>query len=374
MKLRLVMIIIILPLLALSGYFAKAIVDIDRNVAEQAHAAHIQSQKQQLVNDLIHELQKERGYSAGFLSSDGQNFIGEIVQQRQLTNARIEPALVDIDDILTTHPTQLADARAALTQIGDMRQEVDGLGVTVREMASFYTTLIENLIQVSYPSHSVEVEADMESLQMTRALLAAAKEDAGIERAMGATGLGSGFSPQVLDRYSQMRGAQYALIHETTKRLNDPAWETMVYQSSEYQAIEAAREKISVGLETGDFQGLTPQQWFQIATNWIEFLHQEEIASAEKIEAVATALQVAADNVLWEAIIIGGLSVLLAGVVAIGSFETMIYRIKRLTDVVDGFANGEFDKWVPGIKRKDEISSMASAIYHFKQETLALRR
>ena len=373
MKLRIVMIIIILPLLALSGYFAKTIVDIDRDIADHAHDQHIQSQKQQLVNDLIHELQKERGYSAGFLSSSGDNFVGEILQQREVSDALIEPAMENIGEVLTTHPEPLENARDALARLNDMRRRVDNLEVTVAEMAGFYTPMISDLLLVSYPSHSKDHEADMESLQMTRALLASAKEDAGLERATGATGLNAGFSTLIAARHAHLIGAQEALLLEAAKRLNDAAWRDNILNSPEYVALEEARLIIFEGSESGDFQGLTAAEWFNITSQWIELLHEEELVTAEQIEAVVAGLEETADAILWNAILIGGVSLVVAAVISIGSFEIMIYRIKKLTDVVDGFAKGDFDKWVPGIKRKDEISSMARAIYHFKQETLSLR-
>ncbi len=42
----------------------------------------------QLNSNLAHEMQKERGMSAGFLGSGGNSFAPAIVQQRQLVDAR----------------------------------------------------------------------------------------------------------------------------------------------------------------------------------------------------------------------------------------------------------------------------------------------
>ncbi len=374
MKLRIIMVIIILPLLALSGYYAKVIVDYDRGLAKQARAEQVRADKQGEVNNLIHELQKERGYSAGFIGSNGANFVGEIVQQRQDTDAVINRALEKTSETLTTHPDALESARSKLLQLNEVRRNVDAIGVTVPEMAGFYTGLINDLILVAYPSHSREVETDLESLQVTRALLASAKESAGLERAMGATGLGGGFTPPILTNFLRLRGAQQALLHESAKRLNDLAWETDIYASDQFQALAAARAKIANGIETGDFKGLTAPQWFQISTDWIELLREIELAQAAEIGVVTANLEAAADAELFWAVTLGIISVVLCGIISVGSFEMMIARIKKLTDVVDGFAKGDFDRWVPGIQRKDEISSMARAIYHFKQETLALRR
>ena len=40
------------------------------------------------ISNLVHELQKERGRTAGFLGSNGKKFAKEILAQRELTNQK----------------------------------------------------------------------------------------------------------------------------------------------------------------------------------------------------------------------------------------------------------------------------------------------
>ena len=60
--------------------------------------------------------------------------------------------------------------------------------------------------------------------------------------------------------------------------------------------------------------------------------------------------------------------------IAVGSFEYLIFRVKRLTAAIRRFIQGEFDVWIPGIKTRDEVGELSAAVYGFKQETLAMRR
>ena len=50
---------------------------------------HLTTNVSHLTN-LVHTLQKERGYSTGFLASDGKQFQTELVVSRQETNASVQ--------------------------------------------------------------------------------------------------------------------------------------------------------------------------------------------------------------------------------------------------------------------------------------------
>jgi methyl-accepting chemotaxis protein len=147
-----------------------------------------------------------------------------------------------------------------------------------------------------------------------------------------------------------------------------------LYGQPEFAAVHSARNTIVAGSMTGDYGALTASQWFQVSSAWIEVLREAENVKATEIGALANALELDSKTTLRYTILFGALSIIAVGIFAVSSFEWMIHRIKALTDVVYGFAKGDFSKFVPSIDRKDEISRMARAIYHFKQETLALRR
>lgn len=374
MKLRLVMAFIILPLLVLSAYFASRMMEEANAQTRNATLAAEQAVQQSYVNDLIHELQKERGFSAGFIASSGASFGTSLAEQHQATMVVLPPALDETGLLLGDRNAAFRSASAALEGLRGMRARVLALQVTVPQMAGYYTAIINDLLLVAYPVSDQGADASLEALQAARSLMSAAKERAGLERAMGATGLGGGFSTTVYQAFQQHGGAQTALLLETAKRRGSMTELDALYQTPAFAALQDARAVIARGHDNGDFGDLTAPQWFQLSTAWIDALRDAEIAKAQQIDVLATGLQAQTTAQerfnLWFGII----SILGVGAFAIASFEWMIWRIKQLTDVVYGFAKGDFTKFVPSIDRKDEISRMARAIYHFKQETLAMRR
>lgn len=374
MKLRLVMMLIILPLLTLSSFFAWRVVEIERSNLDSAMDATEQAVEQAYVNDLIHELQKERGYSAGFVASQGSNFVGELQTQRSLTDAAMGPALQETPVISWNHPREFGTAEQSLQRLRDTRAQISARTLTVPQLAGYYTAIINDLLLVAYPLDSATADMTLDVLQTSWSFVAAVKESAGLERAMGSAGLSGEFNANLYKNYQRLGGAQHALLNEVSKRQGSTEWLDALFASTEYQNLIRARESIAKGNETGDFDGLTAPQWFQTSTAWINHLRDQEVIFAQQIESAAAVMQERSGQVVRHTTLAGILSIIFIGLFAVGSFEYIIRRIKQLTDVVYGFAKGDFNKFVPGIDRKDELSRMARAIYHFKQETLALRR
>ena len=117
-------------------------------VSELAHLAP-------RISDLVHELQKERGRSAGFIGSKGKNFADSLPAQRTETTARrieAETALEVFD--FGHYDSSLGEAAetalANLDKLGRMRAAVDRFELTVPEMAQYYTGTIMGLLFVRY--------------------------------------------------------------------------------------------------------------------------------------------------------------------------------------------------------------------------------
>ncbi len=377
MKLRLVMIMVIGPFCLLSAYLIYTEIQTQRGFYDRAHLTTLKSEEGAVLGSLAHELQKERGYSAGHVASGGKNFSRELADQRKQTDAAIDAMKARIDLLATSHPVQYEDLQHHLVDLPEERKTIDAINTTVPQLARFYTEAINDLLDMSGPSGATNAQERMNTLLQARALVAAAKEQAGLERAMGATGLGGGFHIAIHNRYAGLGGAMTAMLHEAAVLIDGGAWgewEGQLKSEEAYNDLIAARIKIYQGIETGDYEDMTAGKWFQISTRWIDLLRAREVALIEEITSLTHDVETAANTVYIRLSIIAFTATVTALIIAIGSFEYMIARIKNLTNVVAGFARGEFDIWIKGIEGKDEISRMAFAIYKFKQETLSMRR
>ena len=176
------------------------------------------------MNDFIHEMQKERGYSAGFIASKGKNFPTQLAEQRKVTDGLLAEAQAQIEIASATKSEPASIALANIAQLADIRAQVNSFDLTVPQMAKFYTQTINQLLEISRPIAEGDIRMELQQLLQARTLVSAAKERAGLERAMGASGLGAGFSLALHDRYVSLGASQMALLFEANGALGQPDW------------------------------------------------------------------------------------------------------------------------------------------------------
>jgi hypothetical protein len=104
------------------------------------------------AGNLAHELQKERGFSAGFIGSRGANYITDLPRQRQDTDARLSEfgamtgTITGADGAVQQVITA---AKTALGMLGTTRSRVSSLELKGSESFAFYTTTIDALLSVA---------------------------------------------------------------------------------------------------------------------------------------------------------------------------------------------------------------------------------
>ncbi|MGL5327278.1 MAG: nitrate- and nitrite sensing domain-containing protein, partial [Aeromonas sp.] len=118
------LLIVCLPLLALLFFSGRFVLDRYQS-GERMGEALAQLAVVQETAQLAHELQKERGMSAGFVGSKGSKFAGALPEQR----ARVDALL----GRFTSEPSlrALSEVQQALQGLTAMRERVSALSVPV---------------------------------------------------------------------------------------------------------------------------------------------------------------------------------------------------------------------------------------------------
>lgn len=376
MKMRFLMVLILAPMLAIAGYFAYHEYEariLERDAATRSVALADEFSN---VSAVIHELQRERGFSAGHVSSGGANFVAEIADQRRRTDAALGVALAELlhvnEGVAGVH---LDIAVTRLEGLQDMRSAIDGLETTVPELAGFYTGTINEFLKViGLSTHSIE-DREVLIFALAAVHVAYAKEAAGLERAMGATGLGQGaFSPAVFNRFLTLIGRQSLALEIAGAELTIDDFTEVQLETPAAQTLLAMREQILASMSGGSLDGLTAPDWFMASTAWVNQLRGIEEDLISQANAMSNQVVADANASVRTHSIYATLALIVVLAMSISGFEYMIYRIKGLTKAMDQFTEGDFNVWIPSINGRDEIGHMARAVYRFKQETLALRK
>jgi len=261
------------------------------------------------MSAVLHELQKERGASAGFIGSDGKKFSVILPNQYKSTDEKIH----DLETYMTQNPSKYEKIIASffhVDAIKQMRQKVRTLQASVKDAVTFYTTLNKQIINTIGEFSTVPTNAHLRTDFNSLVVFITAKERAGIERAV----LSSVFAK---NRFSRATAAKYAsLVSEQKAFLNlfesvsdeeiltiyhkiikDPAFAEVEH----FRAIADAKES--------DF-GVDPTVWFKTITKKINKLKEFEDQLADHTITIANTQTSSALTMLL-VVVIGSLAIIL---------------------------------------------------------------
>jgi methyl-accepting chemotaxis protein len=174
-------------------------------VANQKHESY-QSIEQlallsQSISDLVHELQKERGYTAGYIGSKGTNFADTLTQQHKESNAKLNNYKTFVSQFYASQFSQslektLIDIKSSLSKLEEIRVMVVDQKISDNECTAYYTPLNQQLLSVIGQMTHLSDEAKMNNDIGAYFNLLQAKERAGIERAILTNAFALGHFPK----------------------------------------------------------------------------------------------------------------------------------------------------------------------------------
>ena len=242
----------------------------------------------QTNSNLVHQLQKERGMSAGYIGSQGQSFKTQLVSQRTLVNQNIEKLNQKISSTYYSSDINyhLNNTKQSLLKINQIRQEVDSLNISVKDQVGYYSALNQQLLSVvddiaklaQDHSIAIHVAAFSSYIQM--------KERAGIERAV----LSSAFGQQHVTnakfaKFLTLKAEQQSLKDRfIALSSNDVAsnFRNELSASSAVRNVETLRAIMS-HMDLKKISATAPETWFKAATGRIDLLRAFEETLANNI-------------------------------------------------------------------------------------------
>ena len=331
------------------------------------------------VSGLVHELQKERGASAGFVSQGGTGvFQSRLSSQRPDTDrvlAEFNETLnaFDVESYGAQFTSRVEDARQRVSQLNAMRSDISSLSTTVPELAGFYTATIASLLDIVAEMSIISTDAEVSNQITAYMNFLQAKEFMGIERAVGAGAFGAGnFNRTAHERFVGLVGQQDALLASFEKYAspaNVRAYETTV---SGHAVDEVARMR-GIGNASGygePIVDVTGGYWFDTITDKINLMREVENVLAADLVELSSAKGNAAQSTfnITTAIAI----LLLVGTAAIVFFvvRSVVNPINEMTAGMQELAQGNNEIEVTGLDRGDEIGEMAKSVAVFKDNAI----
>ena len=334
-----------------------------------------------VVSEVIHELQKERGRSAGFIGSRGKQFSEQLAQQRPETDdaiAQYRSALDGFDsasfggDFISL----VNDAESALRLLKDKRSQVSAFSLTVGEMAGYYTGTINKLLEiVNFVSLMANSDQRARLTAAYEAVLLA-KERAGLERAMGANGFGKGkFEPNIHRRFVSLIGQQEAFLKSfnavASRDAKDVA-ETLLNDPI-VDEVQRLRDIAINSPFTADLQGVTGPVWFAAITKKINLLKELEDHLADTLIVLADEGESNASKAFLALALALATAIFIICVLGWHMASDVVKAIREIVGTITKLANGD-EAEVKGTNRRDELGELSRSLETVYQKGLEAAR
>lgn len=331
-----------------------------------------------LISAVVHEMQKERGASAGFISSKGTQFADTLPKQRIATDkeyAVLEKSLHEFaaESFGPIIVSKIEDANSALLELKIKRAQIDTMKISVPEMVGYYTPTIGKLLSIVEEMGLLSTNVDITNTITAYTAFLQGKERAGIERAMGAGGFGAGkFEPRIYRAFLQLIAMQDTFFNRFNLFATDAHRDflKLTVAGPDINEVNRMRKVAIESVITGTTEGIKGTYWFNIITKKINLLKKVEDKIANHLITSASVIERSASSALM---VLGAISAaLLLITVALTIFiVTGITRpIAAMTSAMITLSSGEKSVEIPGTERGDEIGSMAVAVQVFKENMI----
>lgn len=242
------------------------------------------------ISLVAHEMQKERGNTAGFIGSSGGEFGPELKEQRKLTDQKINDflALVDSRDISgydKHYLDKINKGIAELKQVESIRSGVDSLGPDKAKAIPYYTSTIGDLLDTVLVASTLSPDNSITKRLVSYVNFLYGKEKAGLERATVNGALTSGkFTKETYDRFISLITAQEIFDKLFLAIAIKDAIETynLSIQDNSFKEVARIRKIVQDKAFEGNF-GIEPKYWFTTITEKIDTLKVIEDVIADDI-------------------------------------------------------------------------------------------
>lgn len=304
---------------------------------------------------LVHQLQRERGMSAGYLGSEGESFGDAIQDQRRATDERLAAfekafAAVDTDTLGERIADRFGSAREQLEGLNRQRGDVDDLSAETASAIGYYTTI--NGLLLGGVAALADTTGNGELVQRLGAFYALqeVKERAGIERALLSNAFAAdAFNPDLYRRYLTLLGEESA-FDETFQSLATPS----LIQALKTRMASPVVEEVMAMRDTAVQQGveggfdISPTTWFDKQSERIDLLNEVALQGGEGLVAAAAELRQQAHQAFWGymvgALVALGIAITLATVVT----RSIVVPLKRTLRIIaerEGDLTQRLDVW-----------------------------
>jgi len=264
-------------------------------IVQQSKELNVMSQKLSL---LIHETQKERGASAGYLGSKGKKFADILPKQRKLTDAKNKEFkaylnTLDLQSFSQELKNEVHGLEQDMNKINQIRNRIDSFAIGVKDEVAYYTNMNKKILNIVALSAKLANTPELVKALDSYTNFLKSKERAGIERAvLSATFSADKFAPDMYAKFITLTAEQNAYIDAFLSMATDKAKELYktTMDSPVIGEVNKMRQVAQTKANEGGFD-IDSVVWFQTITKKINLLKKIDDALAKNNDAILAKIE-----------------------------------------------------------------------------------
>ena len=322
------------------------------------------------LSNLLHETQKERGATAGYIGSGGKKFADKLANQRKLTDEKIVILQKEFKSYHSRHDSPMMHNAMMknikkLDKLKETRAKVSKLSINAKEAIDYYTAMNASFLNfISVATRLVTTPAEARDFNAFYNFLMS-KERAGIERAvLSNTFARNKFLPGTKKKFIALMTEQNSYI-SSFKSSSNIEFLSFYNKTLKGKAVDEVNSMRKIALETttiGGF-GVDASYWFGQITKKINILKQIDDFLAKKLLTNASDIKTSADNAFVFYLILSIIIVVVTSVIGFLTSRSIDKSLKQLDNSIVNMIEGNNGTNIKvQVETKDEISVIA---HHF---------
>ncbi len=331
------------------------------------------------VSYLIHELQKERGASSGYIGIGGIEMAGELNSQRLLTDRKYIALkrYIDSTDMDQFGQKCCAYLKYFLKKLDDLpnvRKNITSLSITRNQSIEYISGIINHAIE-SFQQANVTIKDSPLSFPFTACVnFIMAKEMAGIERAI-MTGLVAADKPVSeadIHKWMRVLKGQEALFAAFEHQASEEVMKEFrnMIRGDNTKIVKDIRKQIYEKHKEGYF-GLMPSDVFAVATWRIDELKEIEDMQTNEILHSAKKYLSSKTTSFIVYVVLTVVSISTIFILSLVITRHITRPIITLSKATKRISEGTFDQGI-NIKSGNEIGELASGFDQMRKDIKAL--
>jgi methyl-accepting chemotaxis protein len=359
--------IFILLAVPLLGFLFSSVSSILSSIAktQEMDQLHRSTKLSTVYSDLVHELQKERGMTAGFLGAKGTKFANKLNEQRKNTNDKNTVRQNYWRDNIFEYSKIKSLNRKIndqLNQINNIRSQVDQQSISTTKAIDFYTKTNELLLSISTLISEISTDSTVSKEVVAYYNFIQGKERAGIERAiLSNTFSADTFSSGMLIKFIKLVSEQNTYMSSFTAFANGEN-KSFYRQKIDNPAVNEVLRLRKIALDKsaeGNF-GIKANHWFEESTKRIGLFKETETQLSNNL---LTLVKNKNDNAFTSML----LNSVISTVLIIISIMLSAYIIKELSMQVE-----DLTFVMNKVRNEDDLTIRASHICESEMGQIAL--